>query len=583
MDKKTVLAIILSMGVIFAWQMFFLPKAPPPQPGPVTVSSPPPGPAPTPVSPVSLTAVGGASSPTSPAGSGAPDREIAVLLESQERSAPRVVKITTPLCVVMVDGKTGAVTSWRLLKYLDTQGLPLEMLPEPVGSPAPLSLRFREEALTRYFSGGPWVVEGDDRTLDSSGPPAEVTLSRIDPDGLLVTRKLVFRADSYSVATVTEVRNLGKVAREVPWWLVWGPGLGREKAPDSGVYSGPLVSSGGKVAQEQPKKDGESLAVAPGFSWLGLTDRYFLTAFLPSDGERDGFITREKENTYRLGLGPRSGFLSPGGVARLETAFFVGPKSFEVLRSLNVGLENALDFGWFGWLGRPLLTVLKLFQGFSGSWGMAIILLTLLVKLLLFPVTFNMYKSMRRMQEVQPQIAVLKKKHKDDPQALNQAMMDLYRSHKINPAGGCLPMIIQIPIFLALYKVLSIAIELRGASFLHIRDLSAGETTLGLFINGLLPAFPPGILPLKILVILMGVTMFIQQKLSPSMGDSAQAKMMMFFPLIFTAMFWNFSSGLVVYFLFSNILAIGEQLLIRKLTTAPTVEVVPVEGKKKVR
>jgi len=197
-------------------------------------------------------------------------------------------------------------------------------------------------------------------------------------------------------------------------------------------------------------------------------------------------------------------------------------------------------------ISRPLLVILKVFNRFLHNWGLAIILLTILIKILFYPLTHKSYKSMKQMQELQPLINKLRQKYKNDREALNREMMQLYRARKINPFGGCLPMLLQIPVFFGLYRVLLYSVELRNSPFfLWITDLSAKD-------------------PLYITPILMGASMFLQQKMTPTTADPAQAKLMMFMPIIFTVMFLNFPSGLVIYWLMNNILSIGQQYYINK-------------------
>ena len=227
-----------------------------------------------------------------------------------------------------------------------------------------------------------------------------------------------------------------------------------------------------------------------------------------------------------------------------------------MLTSVGKGLERGVDYGWFWWLALPFLGILQFCFKFLRSYGLAIVALTLLVKAALFPISFKMFRSMKKMQELQPKLASLKSKFKGDNQGLQQATMAVYKEHKVNPMAGCLPMVVQIPVFFALYKVLYNAIELRGAGFLYIPDLSLKD-------------------PYYITPILMGVTMLIQQRMTPSVGDPMQAKMMMFMPVIMTAMFINFSSGLVLYFLFSNIMSIGEQKLFRVIAAREQAKAAP--------
>ncbi len=556
------------MAVIFIYQFFLMPtpKVPRRQTGPAPSEQaaprvePPAAETATPLEqvPVSLPAK-------------ALEGELSERLAQQENAREEEYLIDAGYFQATIGGGGADLKSWLLSEYSGRDKKALEMVPRiEGGSPAPLSILFSDENLTRGFSTGGFLLEGERPKPSPSGYEGKLTFSRVDNSGLKVSKTYTFHRNSYIFELDVEVRNLGGVAAEIPWWIYWGPGLGREAANARDTDRDPLALYGGQIEKFKLKKDGERLPVPAGMSWLGIPARYFLMAVIPGSGETDAFALRQQPAggapVYTVGIGPKRAMLPAGGAQKFGCRIYIGPKSIHILRTYGANLEKAVDFGWFGWLGRPLLEILKFFYRFVGNWGLAIILLTFMVKLILFPITFNMYKSMKKMQEMQPQIAALKKKYKDDTQALNRETMELYRANKINPMGGCLPMIIQIPVFIALYKVLSIAIELRGAGFLHIADLSEGETTMGQFLHGLMPSFPEAVLPIKLLVVLMGVTMLLQQRLSPTAMDPRQAKMMMFLPVIFTAMFWNFSSGLVVYFLFSNTLAIGEQMLIRKLT-----------------
>jgi YidC/Oxa1 family membrane protein insertase len=238
--------------------------------------------------------------------------------------------------------------------------------------------------------------------------------------------------------------------------------------------------------------------------------------------------------------------LQPGQSHQVEYRLFFGPKGLDILKAQGQGLEKALALGWFTPIAKPLLYVLKYFYKYTHNYGIAIIIITLIIKILFFPLTHKSYKSMKDMQKLQPKMAELKEKHKDDRDTLNRSIMELYRTHKVNPLGGCLPMIVQIPVFFALYKSLMFSIELRHAPFmLWITDLSAKD-------------------PYYITPVIMGVTMFIQQKMTPTSMDPMQAKMMLALPVVFTFMFLNFPSGLVLYWLVNNILTIAQQTYINR-------------------
>jgi YidC/Oxa1 family membrane protein insertase len=295
--------------------------------------------------------------------------------------------------------------------------------------------------------------------------------------------------------------------------------------------------------------------------WVGYEDHYFLAALIPAEPAlARATVSPENAGVQLLLSSPRN----PKADASTRFTIYVGPKDVELLEATGYQLERAVAFGWFSFLAVPLLRILNVFHGFTGNYGVDIILLTVLVKVLFIPLTNRSMKSMRDMQRLQPQMAKLREKFKDDREKLNKEMIELYRRHRVNPLGGCLPMLLQFPVFIGLYQALSQAIELRHAKFAFwVHDLSAhecypwpGQGT----ITGCNEFAMLGI-PIPILVLLMGGSMILQQYLSPSSGmDPAQQRMMMILmPVMFTVMFINFPSGLVLYWLVNNVLTITQQ------------------------
>jgi YidC/Oxa1 family membrane protein insertase len=242
--------------------------------------------------------------------------------------------------------------------------------------------------------------------------------------------------------------------------------------------------------------------------------------------------------------------VAPGQAASVNYSIYYGPKDLDILKAQGNRLEEAIDYGWFAPIAKPLVYALKFLYKYTGNYGVAIIVITCILKLIFFPLTHKSYKSMKEMQKLQPKMAELKEKFKNDRDAMNKAVMELYKTHKVNPMGGCLPMVVQIPVFFGLYRALMYSIELRHAPFmLWITDLSAKD-------------------PYYVTPIIMGVTMFIQQKMTPSNMDPVQAKMMLALPVVFTFMFLNFPAGLVVYWLVNNVLTIAQQMYINKTVNA---------------
>ncbi|NIO16153.1 MAG: membrane protein insertase YidC, partial [Deltaproteobacteria bacterium] len=231
-----------------------------------------------------------------------------------------------------------------------------------------------------------------------------------------------------------------------------------------------------------------------------------------------------------------------------------GPKNSAALKAVGNNFDEVLDYGFFGWIAKPLVLLLKYSNSITGNYGIDIIILTIIIKILFHPLTQRSFASMKKMQDIQPVIKELQQKYKGDKARLNQEVMSLYKTYKINPLSGCMPMILQIPVFFALYKALLVAIELRHAPFMWwVTDLSAPEHLYDFNLFGFL-------VPIRLLPLLMGLSMYFQQKLNPSGGmDPTQQKVMNFLPLIFTVMFWGFPSGLVIYWLVNNIISIGQQ------------------------
>jgi YidC/Oxa1 family membrane protein insertase len=262
----------------------------------------------------------------------------------------------------------------------------------------------------------------------------------------------------------------------------------------------------------------------------------------------------EKERLVRMRMFYEAADLAPGATESRGFVFYLGPKSKAVLQTAGYDLDRSLDWGWFGAIAEVFVRVLQFFHRYVHNWGAAIILLTVAVKILLYPLTLKSFKSMAEMQRVQPLMQRLREQYKEDKTKLNEATMKLYKEHGINPAGGCLPMILQLPVFVALYRAIYQSIELRHAGFIFwIKDLSAPD-------------------PYYVTPIVMGATQWLSQKLTPTTGDPAQAKMMQLMPIFFTFMFVNFPSGLVLYWLVNNVLTVAQQQWIRHRNPVAPIE-----------
>jgi YidC/Oxa1 family membrane protein insertase len=328
-------------------------------------------------------------------------------------------------------------------------------------------------------------------------------------------------------------------------------------------FEGPSALIGKKVQEVKPKDIPEKSSISGEIRWVALQDRYFMGTVIPkTSSEADMKLNLGQDNILTTTYVQPTPTISSGTQAVFDYELFFGPKSVRVLKSLGFGLDKAVNFGMFDILAKPCLWLMNFLYSFIPNYGVAIIILTILMKLLLWPLGTKSYKSMNEMKKLQPIMTEIREKYKGDKKRMNEEIMGLYKTYKINPMGGCLPMIAQIPVFFALYRMLYEAIELRHAPFFGwITDLSAPDRLFRFDFSIPFMEPPYGI---PVLTLVMGATMFLQQKMTPSPGDPGQAKMMMLMPVVFTFIFINFSSGLVLYWLTNNILSISQQYYITK-------------------
>jgi len=330
------------------------------------------------------------------------------------------------------------------------------------------------------------------------------------------------------------------------------------------IFVGPAYCTNGDLEQIKLKHPGDTKTFKGPVDWMGYDDGYFLSAIIPLDKKDNWALKMVRLNQKGLicsAIAPVVKNNQTIDAQSMNFGLYFGPKEIDRLKALHHHLAEAVNFGWFDPIAKPLLYVLKFLNRYFHNYGVSIIVLTIIIKILFWPLTHKSQQSMKTMQKLQPKLKKLQEKYKDDKEKLNKELMRLYKTYKINPLGGCLPMLLQIPVFFALYKVLLQAIELRHAPFcLWINDLSAPDR---LMIPGVHIPLLGGI---PVLTLLMGVSMFIQQKMSPSSLDPMQSKMMLVLPVVFTVMFVNFPSGLVLYWLVNNILSIIQQYYINKFT-----------------
>jgi YidC/Oxa1 family membrane protein insertase len=380
-------------------------------------------------------------------------------------------------------------------------------------------------------------------------------------DGIGIEKRFTFQPDSYLIDLDITVKNNGSRT------LAPRLRLALQQAEETGKgarygFSGPSVLIDDHLSQIDVDDIEDQGRLQGKIGWIVIQDRYFLSALVPPPVPGASVQLAHQNNVIRSDLVLPPDTLAPGQVRTYTYRVFFGPKRSEVLKPFGLELERVVDFGMFDFIAKPCLWFMNWIHGFIPNYGIAIIILTILTKVLLWPLGNKSYKSMNEMRRMQPLMAEIREKYKNDKKKMNEEMMKLYRVYKVNPLGGCLPMLVQLPVFFALYRMLYEAIELRHAPFFGwINDLSAPDRLFSFDFSIPLMEPPYGI---PVLTIIMGATMFLQQKMTPTPGDPTQAKMMTFMPLIFTFIFINFSSGLVLYWLVNNLASIAQQSYVYK-------------------
>jgi len=366
--------------------------------------------------------------------------------------------------------------------------------------------------------------------------------------GLRLLKTYVFRRGEYAIEVRHELQNVGTQPLQPSLYLQLMRD-GNKPEGESGMYytfTGPAVYSDAAKFQKVDFSDIEkkklSFVTSARDGWIAMIQHYFVTAWVPPEGAaRENYARAVDKNLYSIGTITQLPVIEPGKSASLSSTLFIGPQDQRVLEKIAPGLELVVDYGWLTVIAKPLFWLLQFLHGLVGNWGWAIVLLTVLIKAAFYPLSAASYKSMAKMKEVTPRLMKLREQYGDDKQKLNTAMMELYKNEKINPLGGCLPILVQIPVFIALYWVLLASVEMRNQPWiLWVQDLATPD-------------------PWFILPILMMATMWIQFKLNPTPPDPIQAKVMAVMPFIFGVMFFMFPAGLVLYWLVNNILSITQQ------------------------
>ncbi|MEJ2730170.1 MAG: membrane protein insertase YidC [Deltaproteobacteria bacterium] len=399
------------------------------------------------------------------------------------------------------------------------------------------------------------------KQLDVADSPRDLTFSWRSPDGIVIEKTYKFVPDNYAVGMAVSIKNGSE--RPIQDRLFVALNSNAPHGKRRYAFEGPGAYINGKLEEIKTKKLKEQNTFDGKIKWVTLQSRYFMSGLIPDQvQEASLYLALKSEKFLTAQYRQPEKTIQPGTQDTFKYQIFMGPKKIQDLKNVGHDLQKVVNFGWFDFIAKPCLWLMNLFYSVIPNYGIAIIILTILVKVLLWPLGQKSYKSMSEMKKLQPLMKEIREKYKNDKQRMNQEIMGLYRTYKINPLGGCLPMVVQLPVFFALYRMLYEAIELRHAPFfLWINDLSAPDRLFRF--NFSIPFMePPYGIP--VLTLVMGASMLLQQKMSPPMGDATQAKMMMFMPIVFTVIFINFSSGLVLYWLVNNILSIAQQYYTQK-------------------
>jgi YidC/Oxa1 family membrane protein insertase len=479
------------------------------------------------------------------------------------------VVVDTPLYTATFTTYGGRLKNWRLKGYRDK--VPLHPLgkfvqnlvggvlgrkqveqtpPQPVDivntktiADAPLGISFTEGRIG-YDEGMPFVPSSEGVTLTQNGREGTLTFRWRSPRGEQIDKRFIFYADSYRMdmeLVVSNPANRGSIkdTMVLEWTAEAGEGKGQYG------FFGPIYYTDGSFQKVKPKKiQGEGLTITK-VDWFGMEQNYFIALIDPSMPGTSLVLRRTPENViHSAQLTPLN--LNAGDTGKTAYTFFLGPKVSSLLSQITPTAKKAAGYGWLNFLAVPILKILKFTNTVTGNYGLDIIILAVFLKIVFTPLTHKSQEQMKEMQKLQPEVKRLQQKFKDDKQALNREIMELYKRRKVNPLGGCLPMLLQLPVFFALYRAFLDAIELRHSPFiLWIRDLADKD-------------------PTYITPLLMGATMYVQQKMTTVSADPAQMKMMSLMPIFFTFIFLSFPSGLVLYWLVTNVLAIGHQLYINR-------------------
>ncbi len=486
----------------------------------------------------------------------------------------RTISVSTPLYNISISEYGAAVRMFELKKFKKTNqsDSPLKQLVSKDLPHGVFTLDFERESVPE-LKNAVYIAGIDTDKLSVSQGSRSIEFVFVTERGLVIKKIFTFNADSYMIDCDVVLQNGSEMSLNDSI-VISTPGIFNDEVKKRSrfAFEGPVVFLNDEYTTIKPKDIEEQNTYSGSIDWSGYMERYFMTAVMPGAASGStGDVAVNLDTKIKLSYAndiitndfiQMMDKLDPGKQASYPFIFYLGPKSLRVLGQYKNSFKNAVNFGFFNILAKPLLITMNTIYDVIPNYGVAIILLTVLIKLIFWPLGTKSYKSMNKMKKVQPLMTELRAKYKNDKQKMNQEIMALYKTYKVNPASGCLPMLVQMPIFFALYRMLYQAIELRHAPFFGwIADLSAPDRLFEFGFSIPMMQAPYGV---PMLTLIMGASFLLQQKMTPSTGDPIQAKMMMLMPIFMTVLFINFPAGLVLYMFVNNIISMGQQYYIQK-------------------
>lgn len=542
MDKRTFLAIALSLALVLAYQFFFLE---PPKPVEETAE----------VRSGEITQPGEATRSPFLYDEGEmadpPDAQRSLERRPDDLVEAREIHVEGPLYSAVLSTRGGSVVSFKLNRYRQTiseDSARIELVDLRDGMRYPMTVTFPDSNIDIPHDA---LFEVDRERLDLTNGSGQgsIVFTWSYPGEIKVEKIYTFYSDSYTIDVDIRVQNLTTSTITQNAGIAWTQYADPDVKSDRFSHTGPVAYVQDELVTKNPGKMDPVSHDGPDVLWAGYESKYFIAAIVSEQPSLTNMtVTKSPAGEVSVMLSGSRNMIPPGQAGQFRYTCYLGPKEYDILKKEDVFLEAAIDFGkWVKWLALPLLKALKFIYSYVHNYGLAIIILTICVKAVFWPLGTISYKSMKQMQKLQPEMTKIREKYKDDKAKLQEETMAMYRAHKVNPLGGCLPILIQIPVFFGLYRALLFSIELRHSPFIFwIEDLSARD-------------------PYFITPVVMGATMFLQQRMMPTPGmNELQAKLMMWMPVIFTFLFLNFPAGLVLYWLFNNVISVGQQYWIHK-------------------